>query len=86
MEDKIKQILKEYGLTENQLTKEELEQLKEEIKAKEQGMCILDSVLDNPSLYYREKINLYVKKQQKISNKTPKPKTLFANKPNSTKN
>lgn len=32
MEDKIKQILKEYGLTENQLTKEELEQLKEEIK------------------------------------------------------
>lgn len=55
MEDKIKQILKEHGLTESQLTCEELDKLKEEIKAKEQGMCILDSVLDNPSLYYREK-------------------------------
>ena len=86
MEDKIKQMLDDYGLTESQLTCEELDKLKEEIKAKEQGMCIFDSVLDNPSLYYRKKINLYVKKQQKISNKTPKPKTLFANKPNSTKN
>ena len=86
MEDKIKQMLDDYGLTESQLTCEELDKLKEEIKAKEQGMCIFDSVLDNPSLYYREKINLYVKKQQKISNKTPKPKTLFANKQNSTKN
>lgn len=55
MEDKIKQILKEHGLTESQLTCEELDKLKEEIKAKEQGMCILDSVLDNPSLFYRQK-------------------------------
>lgn len=55
MEDKIKQMLDNYGLTESQLTCEELDKLKEEIKAKEQGMCILDSVLDNPSLYYREK-------------------------------
>lgn len=52
MEDKIKQALEEYGLTESQLTKEELEKLKEEIKAKEQGLVVLDSVLDNPSLFY----------------------------------
>ena len=55
MEDKIKQMLDDYGLTESQLTCEELDKLKEEIKAKEQGMCILDSVLDNPSLFYRQK-------------------------------
>ncbi len=55
MEDKIKQVLEENGLTESQLTKEELEELKEEIKAREQGLMVLDSVLDNPSLYYRQK-------------------------------
>lgn len=55
MEDKIRQALEEYGLTESQLTKEELEKLKEEIKAKEQGLVVLDSVLDNPSLFYRQK-------------------------------
>ena len=51
MEDKIKQILKEYGLTENQLTKEELEQL----KLRKQGFEILDGVLSNPGLFYRQK-------------------------------
>ncbi len=55
MKDKIKQILKEYGLTENQLTKEELEQLKEEIKLRKQGFEILDGVLSNPGLFYRQK-------------------------------
>ena len=55
MEDKIKQILKKYGLTENQLTKEELEQLKEEIKLRKQGFEILDGVLSNPGLFYRQK-------------------------------
>ena len=54
MEDKIKQILKEYGLTENQLTKEELEKLKEEIKLRKQGFEILDGVLSNPKLFYRQ--------------------------------
>ena len=55
MEDKIKQILKEYGLTENQLTKEELEKLKEEIKLRKQGFEILDGVLSNPELFYHQK-------------------------------
>lgn len=55
MEDKIKQMLDDYGLTESQLTNEELDKLKEEIKAKEQGKVVLDSVLDNPSLFYRLK-------------------------------
>ena len=45
MKDKIKQVLEEYGLTESQLTKEELEELKEEIKAREQGFEVLDGVL-----------------------------------------
>lgn len=62
MEDKIKQMLDDYGLTESQLTSEELDKLKEEIKAKEQGKVVLDSVLDNPSLFYRLKINGYGKK------------------------
>lgn len=55
MEDKIKQVLEEYGLTESLLTKEELEKLKEEIVAKEQGFEVLDGVLATPSLYYRKK-------------------------------
>lgn len=63
MEDKIKQMLDDYGLTESQLTSEELDKLKEEIKAKEQGKVVLDSVLDNPSLFYRlKKANGYGKK------------------------
>lgn len=55
MEDKVKKALEEYGLTEDQLTKEELEELKEEIRIKESGRMILDSVLDNPALYYRKR-------------------------------
>lgn len=55
MEDKVKQMLEDYGLTESQLTKEELDKLKEEIKAKEEGRMVLDSVLDNPELFYRKK-------------------------------
>ena len=55
MEDKIKRVLEEYGLTESQLTKEELEELKEEFKAKERGVEVLDGVLSNPSLYYRKR-------------------------------
>lgn len=55
MEDKVKQMLEDYGLTENQLTDEELDKLKEEIKAKEEGRMVLDSVLDNPELFYRKR-------------------------------
>lgn len=55
MEDKVKQMLEDYGLTESQLTKEELDKLKEEIKTKEEGRMVLDSVLDNPELFYRKK-------------------------------
>ncbi len=55
MEEKIKQELEKYDLVESQLTKEELEKLKEEIKAKEEGFLILDGVLDNPILRYRPK-------------------------------
>lgn len=55
MEDKIKQLLADYGLTKSQLTSEELDKLKEEIKAKEKGLIVLDSVLENPSLFYRRK-------------------------------
>ncbi len=55
MEDKVKQMLEDYGLTESQLTKEELDKLKEEIKAKEDGRMVLDGVLDNPELFYRKK-------------------------------
>lgn len=55
MEEKIKAMLDEYGLTADQLTENEIERLKEEIKAKEAGNTVLDSVLDNPELFYRKK-------------------------------
>lgn len=55
MEEKIKAMLDEYGLTADQLTENELEHLKEEIKAKEAGNTVLESVLDNPELFYRKR-------------------------------
>lgn len=55
MKDKIKALLDEYGLTADVLTENEMQRLKEEIKAKEAGKEVLDSVLDNPELFYRKK-------------------------------
>ena len=86
MEDKIKQMLDDYGLTESQLTCENLINSKRKSRQKNRECVYLTAYLIIPHCIIVKKINLYVKKQQKISNKTPKPKTLFANKQNSTKN
>lgn len=56
MEAKIKARLAEYELTEQDLTTEEMAELKEEIAAEERGETVLDSVLDNPSLFYRKNL------------------------------
>lgn len=53
MEEKIKKVLSKHGLTVDLLTKEEIEQLKEEIKIKEQGGEILDGLFSNPFIIYR---------------------------------
>nr|DAN48679.1 MAG TPA: hypothetical protein [Caudoviricetes sp.] len=45
MDEKIKKELDAYGLSLDDLTKEELEELKSEIKAKEEGQIVLDGVL-----------------------------------------
>lgn len=45
MDEKIKKELDVYGLSLDDLTKEELEELKSEIKAKEEGQIVLDGVL-----------------------------------------
>lgn len=45
MDEKIKKELDAYGLSIDDLTKEELEELKREIKAKEEGQSLLDGVL-----------------------------------------
>lgn len=55
MEEKIKELLAEHGLTIDQLTEQEIEQLKEEIKAMEAGATILDGFFSNPELYYRRR-------------------------------
>ena len=47
MEEKIKQKLDEYDLTIDDLTSEELERLKEEIRMEEKGYVILDGVLSS---------------------------------------
>lgn len=54
MEDRIKKKLDECGggLTIDDLTQEELEELKEEIK---NGDMILDGFFSNPSLFYRKR-------------------------------
>lgn len=55
MEEKIEELLAEYGLTIDQLTEQEIEQLKEEVKAKEAGATIIDGFFSNPGLYYRKR-------------------------------
>ena len=53
METKIKNRLAERGLTAEDLTQEEMCQLRQETDAEERGEIVLDGVLDNPSLLYR---------------------------------
>ena len=54
MENKIKAKLEEYGLTMDVLTQDELEQLRDEIISEEKGETLLDGVLDNPEIMYRQ--------------------------------
>lgn len=63
MEEKVKKILEEHGLTIDQLTPQEVQQLKQEIVAQEKGLFILDGVLSDPSLLYRG----WEKRQSNIS-------------------
>lgn len=51
MENKIKKELENYGLTINNLTPQEIQELKEEIKKKDEGKLILDDVLSRISPY-----------------------------------
>lgn len=56
MDEKIKNELEAYGLSIEDLTKDELEELKSEIKAKEDGQTVLDGVLFSiASLYGKRK-------------------------------
>lgn len=55
MNEKIKEELDTYGLSIEDLTEEELEELKREIMAKEEGHSILDGVLFSIPLYGRRK-------------------------------
>ena len=61
MEDKVKQRLEECGLTESQLTKE-LDKLKEEIKAEEEGYAVLDGAQQSLIVLSPKKVNGYGKK------------------------
>lgn len=53
MEAKIKAKLDEHNLTIEDLTQEEIEELKWEIEQEEKGAQFLDGVLENPDLFYR---------------------------------
>lgn len=50
---KIREELESYGLTEKDLSSEELKALEDEIKAKEDGYMILDGVLSDPEILMR---------------------------------
>lgn len=54
MEELIKQKCESVGLSPDILTPEEIEKLKEEIKAEQRGKMILGGVLDNQELYFRK--------------------------------
>lgn len=51
MEQRINEKLQEYGFTLEDLTAEELEQLKVEIEQEQKGYVVLDGVLANKPLY-----------------------------------
>lgn len=53
MEAKIKAKLNARSIAIEDLTQEEIEQLKWEIEQEDKGGMILDGVLDNPDLFYR---------------------------------
>lgn len=53
MEEKVVEKLNEVGLTPDDLTKEELEWLKEEVKLEEDGIIIIDGVLSDSKIFYR---------------------------------
>ena len=54
MEEKIKKELAEYGFSMDDLTNEELEELKQEIKLKEEGHVVLDGVLFSKPMYFKK--------------------------------
>lgn len=55
MEDKIKKELEGYGLTIDHLTTEELQRLTQEIELRDKGIEVLDGVLSDPSIMYRQR-------------------------------
>ena len=55
MEEKIKKELAEYGFSMDDLTKDELEELKQEIRLKEEGHAVLDGVLFSKPMYFKKK-------------------------------
>lgn len=54
MEEKIKKELAEYGFSMDDLTKEELVELKLEIRLKEEGHVVLDGVLFSKPMYFKK--------------------------------
>ena len=54
MEEIIRQKCAEYEITPDFLTPHELEELREEIEAEQRGERILDSVLNNPEIHFRD--------------------------------
>lgn len=57
MDEIIKKKCEAVGVNPDVLTPEEIKRLKEEIKTEQRGMTVLDGVLSNPELYYREPNN-----------------------------
>ncbi|WP_455612839.1 hypothetical protein [Bacteroides congonensis] len=57
IENKLKVKLEEYGFEIEDLTSQELEELKKEIEAEENGMTIIDGVLSNIPPYRRKEEN-----------------------------
>ena len=51
MDKRIKEKLEDYGLSIEDLTQEELEELKVEIKKEDRGMIIIDGVLSGITIY-----------------------------------
>jgi hypothetical protein len=53
MNSKLIKKIKEAGLDPRILTAEEIKQLEKEMDAEKEGKIVLDGVLSNPELYYR---------------------------------
>ena len=53
MEEEIREKCEDYGISPEILTEDEIAQLRKEIEDEQNGVIVLDSILDSPDIHFR---------------------------------